>query len=105
MNDFEKKQKAQIAQRRKQMPKSYRANYDSAMTGKSRRAAIKAFCLECVCWQVEEVRCCTDLGCSLYSVRPYQERSQNGCSEGFIEPGATKSVQPIVSTPQIEAGR
>jgi len=67
----------QIAERRGQMPRSYRAAYDKAVKGKSLRAAINSFCLECVCWQIEEIRNCTDLACPLYAVRPYQ-LPQNG---------------------------
>lgn len=68
-----------IAERRLQIPKIHRSNYDRAMKGKSMKAAIKAFCLECVCWQKEEVRLCTSLTCPLYPYRPY--RSSNRCSE------------------------
>lgn len=73
----------QIAERRAQMPRSYRATYDRAVEGKSLRAAINSFCLECVCWQIDEVRKCTDLACPLYAVRPYQRSSQNGHDGGF----------------------
>jgi len=63
---------AQVAKRRAEMPRSYRACYDKAVNGKSLRAAINSFCLECICWQIEEIRQCTDLACPLYAVRPYQ---------------------------------
>lgn len=69
---------AQIAERRAQMPRAYRATYDRAVRGKSLRAAINAFCLECVCWQIREVRVCTDEACPLWVVRPYQDCAQNG---------------------------
>lgn len=72
----------QIAERREQMPRSYRATYDKAVKGKSLRAAINSFCLECVCWQIEEIRNCTELACPLYAVRPYQS-SQNGRQRQF----------------------
>jgi hypothetical protein len=62
----------QIDERRAQMPEIHRANYDKALRGKSMKAAIKAFCLECVCWQKEEVRLCTSFACPLYSYRPYK---------------------------------
>ena len=62
----------QVEQRRAQMPRSYRATYDKAVSGRSLRAAINSFCLECICWQIEEIRNCTDLACPLYAVRPYQ---------------------------------
>ncbi len=70
----------QIAERREQMPKIHRANYDKAMKGRSMKAATKAFCLMCVQWQKEEVRLCTDLACSLYPYRPYRNRA-NRCSK------------------------
>ena len=69
----------QIAERREQMPKIHRANYDKAMKGRSMKAATKAFCLMCVQWQKEEVRLCTDLACPIYPYRPY--RSSKQCSE------------------------
>jgi hypothetical protein len=67
----------QIAERRAQMPRSYRACYDKAVSGKSLRAAINSFCLECVCWQTKEIRLCTDLACPLWTVRPYQDVPQS----------------------------
>jgi hypothetical protein len=63
----------QIEQRRAEMPEIHRANYDKACRGKSMRAATRAFCLECVQWQKEEVRLCTALACPLYPYRPYKE--------------------------------
>jgi hypothetical protein len=77
MTDNQSKRSERIAQCRAQIPKIHRANYDEAVSGKSRKAAIKAFCLECVCWQKEEVRLCTALACPLYSYRPYQEGSNH----------------------------
>lgn len=64
----------QIEQRCRQMPVIHLANYKKAMRGKSMKAAIKSFCLECVQWQKEEVRKCTDLACPLYPYRPYKNR-------------------------------
>jgi hypothetical protein len=61
---------AKIAERRKQIPKLYRGIYDKAVTGRSRKAAMHAQCLECCGWQVKEVFLCTDLGCPLYPYRP-----------------------------------
>jgi len=73
----ESQRQAQIEQRRCEIPKSYRGIYDRAVRGRSLRAAINAFCLECVCWQRKEITLCTDLACPLFAVRPYQESSQN----------------------------
>lgn len=61
-----------IAKRRADMPKIYRANYDKAVSGKSLRACINAFCLEYVQWQRVEVRKCPSTPCPLYPYRPYQ---------------------------------
>ena len=66
------KRAEKISKRRAAIPKLYRPVYDRAVGGKSRKAAIYAFCLECVCWQREEVLLCTALACPLYAVRPYQ---------------------------------
>lgn len=62
-----------IAKRRSDIPKVYRGIYDKALTGKSLRAAVNAFCLECVCWQREEVRLCPSTPCPLWLYRPYRE--------------------------------
>ena len=59
-----------IAGYRRQIPKLYQGIYKRAMTGKSRKAAMHAFCLECVGWQIKEVHACSDTGCSLYPYRP-----------------------------------
>jgi hypothetical protein len=69
-------QKEQIAERLKQMPKLYRAIYKKAMAGKSRKAAMHSFCLECCGWQIKEVYLCTDEGCSLYPYRPESRTPQ-----------------------------
>ena len=81
-----------IAERREQMPRSYRAYYDKAVSGKSLRASINSFCLECVCWQIEEIRKCTDLACPLYAVRPYQ-LPQNSRHKRSERPELKKSYQ------------
>ncbi len=60
-----------IARRMKDIPKMYRKIYEKAVTGQSKPAAIKAFCLECVCWQKKEIIHCTSVVCPLYSVRPF----------------------------------
>ena len=63
-----------IARRASEMPKAYRPNYLRAARGKaSPRMAIKAFCLECVGWQRQEVRRCTGVACPLWRYRPFVE--------------------------------
>jgi len=56
-----------------EIPPAYRETYKRAMTGKSLRAAVNSFCLECVCWQREEVKLCTAIDCPLYPYRPYNK--------------------------------
>jgi hypothetical protein len=67
----------QIAKRILQIPAIHQAVYKNAVFSKGRKDAIKAQCLECCCWQKEEVRLCTDLGCPLYPYRPYKEGSKH----------------------------
>ena len=74
-NSNEESQKP-IAERLKQIPKLYRSLYKRAMTGKSRKAAMHAQCLECVGWQIKEVHACSDIGCSIFPYRPKPRTSQ-----------------------------
>ena len=66
-----------MQQRVRHMPKLYRPTYRTAMQGRSRRAAIRAFCLECCGWQRGEVRDGTDVGCPLHPYRPDYGESQS----------------------------
>jgi len=72
-----KTREQQIRERRAQMPKLYRGTYDRAMSGKSRKAAMRAFCLECLVWQINEVFSCTDAACPLYPYRPAPRGTQS----------------------------
>ena len=60
----------QIAERRAQIPKLYRGIYDKAIRGRSRKAAMHSFCVECCGYQIAEVFLCTDLACPLWPYRP-----------------------------------
>jgi hypothetical protein len=62
----------QIELRREKIPRKYRRLYDRAVSGKSLRASINTQCLECCEWISKEVILCSDLGCPLFSVRPYR---------------------------------
>jgi len=55
------------------IPQVYRQTYRRAMLGKSLRAAVNSFCLECVGYQREEVKNCTAVDCPLFPYRPYQK--------------------------------
>jgi hypothetical protein len=61
----------QLLQRIDQMPESCRGAYKKAVAKKSMRAALNSFCLECVGYQREEIKVCTDLACPLWAYRPY----------------------------------
>lgn len=71
-----KSQEQEIQQIKEHIPDIYKAAYDKAMEGKSKTAAIKAFCLECICWQREGIRKCTATACPLYPYRPYKFESK-----------------------------
>jgi hypothetical protein len=55
---------------------AYRKNWDLAMEGRSLRAAVKAKCLDCMCWQSTEVKLCPCAACPLWEVRPYVKHPQ-----------------------------
>jgi len=70
-----------------QIPKIYQQNYRTAMSGKSRAAAVKAKCLDCCCWQRVEVANCPVEDCSLWLYRPYRspENLKNPRKSGTLE--------------------
>lgn len=76
------KRQVRIAQHRLQIPKLYQGIYEKAVSGKSRKAAMHAFCLECCGWQIKEVFSCTSPQCPLY---PYRFKSR-------ASPGMPKSI-------------
>jgi hypothetical protein len=77
--DLDKAQEAAIARRLESMPETCRRTYLRAMGGRSLAAAVKAFCLECVGWDRQEVARCTALACPLYPYRPFgRERRRAG---------------------------
>lgn len=63
---------AKIDARAAQIPTKRRGVYLRAMSGKSRKAATRAFCYECVGWEdlPDSVRSCTAPACPLYPYRP-----------------------------------
>jgi hypothetical protein len=84
----------QISERRSQFPKLYRGIYDKAISGRSRKAAMHSFCVECCGYEIKEVHLCTDLGCCLY---PYRPKSR-------ISPGASKSIPERSESAKSETG-
>jgi hypothetical protein len=75
---------------KRDVPPRYRPLYERAMSGKSRKAAIAAFCLECVGWSLAEVRRCTAPNCPLF---PYVRR-------GFPSAGSTRRGRTPIGTGQ-----
>jgi len=59
----------QRAKRLSDVPRKYGNLYRKAWERSSRKAAIRAFCLECVCWSATEVRLCTAPACPLFEFR------------------------------------
>ena len=53
----------------RKIPEKYRKMYIRAMKKRSRKAAIRSFCLECGGYLEPEVKLCTDTGCPLYQYR------------------------------------
>ena len=51
------------------MRPKYRKMFNRAWTGQSRKAAIRAFCLECVGYSESEVSLCTAPACALFEYR------------------------------------
>ena len=87
----DKLRREQIEQYRAQIPKLYRGIYDKAISGRSRKAAMHSFCVECCGYQIAEVYNCTDLACPLYPYRP-KSRVSPVAPQGVRErAGAKKS--------------
>jgi hypothetical protein len=61
-----------MARRLAAMPESHHGTYRRAVSGKSLRAAVDAFCAECCGYDREAVRTCPAIACPLWSVRPWQ---------------------------------
>lgn len=77
-NDLTDAQKAVM----EEVPAFRRGTFLRAYTGKSRNAAIKAFCLRCVGYLSKDVQNCTAFKCPLHQYRPYQKGDDEG------DPGA-----------------
>ena len=61
-----------------QIPVSARSICDKAFSGESSALnAIRAKCLDCSCWQRDEITHCRVLRCPLWKWRPYQPGAQD----------------------------
>ena len=79
-------QESAIARRVESMPETCRRTYLRAMQGGSLAAAVKAFCMECVSWDRQEVALCTAPACPLYPYRPFGREKSAAKSK---DPSAT----------------
>lgn len=61
---------------KKTIPLRYRRMYVKAMEGRSRRFAIRVFCLQCVAFVRAEVLRCMSEGCPLYPYRLLMSKSK-----------------------------
>lgn len=58
-----------IAEKVQTIPGRYRGNYEAGISGQSRKAAVRSFCLECMGWSSPDVSECTALACPLFPYR------------------------------------
>lgn len=68
-----KKQNPNAAGALNGVPKRYLNQYVKSLCGElTSKPVIKIKCLECSCWQREEIKNCTVKSCPLWQVRPYK---------------------------------
>lgn len=71
LDAIEQGRRPSVERRARNVPKSRRVAYLRAASGEAPpRAAIKAFCRECVGFVDEEVQLCTATACPLFMYRP-----------------------------------
>lgn len=84
---------------KRDIPKKFQALYRKALTGKSRRAAIRSFCLECVGYQQAEVDRCPAIACPLHPFRLPSGVDKGGLADETAE--KVTELQPKANaTPQ-----
>ncbi len=65
-------QRDAVAVKLPNIPATMKLGYLRACAGGSRAAAIKANCLECVCWVRDEVAKCPMTACPFWGYRPFK---------------------------------
>lgn len=74
---------------RPDVPKTMQKLYDSTQDGSaSAKKAIKMYCFECVGYDRDEVKMCTDPECPLWKHRPGYKRPQTKIKKKRLEPRA-----------------
>lgn len=98
-----------IAKRRADMPSIFRGTYDRSMSGKSRAAGVKAFCVECMGWSYKDTADCNTVECPLHPYNPYvfrldpteststERQSTNGLPVALDSQKATQSQNTPVT--------
>ena len=80
-----------IRKHRADMPRQFRKVYDTAMTGRSLRAAVNSQCIECVGYVFSEVKLCTSPQCPLFPYRPLRGVSYGVSGVGQSSTESTKT--------------
>jgi len=83
--------------RSRQIPPRHRALYEQAMKGKSRKAAMRVFCLECCGYEIKEVFLCSDVECPLYPYRPTSRVAPGRRQRSPQKPESKNSRQLVFS--------
>ena len=73
----------QQKERLNHIPESQKGIFTRVYSGAGRALAVKAKCLDCCCYQRDQVRNCQSTACPLYAFRPFQ--AENGTDEDAPE--------------------
>ncbi len=79
------------------IPNKYKRLFEKARTGRSRSAAVRAFCLMCTGFQEREVRLCPSVYCPLHKFRMGNVEAQPSAPEG------QKNRQTATNTPEVDS--
>lgn len=64
----------------KTIPDRAKSTFTRAFSGKSKASALKAKCLDCSNFQMEEIKLCPVKKCPLWQYRPYQVKVESSSS-------------------------
>ena len=83
-------------------PPRYRGLYRKAMSGRSRRASIRAHCLMCRGWQSTEVEQCTAPMCPLYRYRLGAATTESAGGPEIVASPETSIMQVLSSAKALD---
>ena len=75
LGDFKGVIKTRLAEIQKHTPKLHPLFFRVYAGQTGLTEAVKAKCLDCGCWQIDEVRNCTIFTCPIWDFRPFQQKS------------------------------